>query len=142
MRRRADLRRLAKSMGLPIKPARTPFAAYARGRLDRMLLRERAALRDGPPGLLLGSSKTGKWYYTIARMAHKCGRSTHVLRRLDHVLKPVRVRDVFPKGKVGGHPLLPGDTRLYLADPESVEHVKAQVLKRSRARATTGEKEE
>jgi len=133
VRRRADLRRLAQTMGLPVKPARTPFAAYAQGRLMRMLLRDRGALKEGGVGLTLPAPRTGDWYCTISRMAARCGCSTHALRRLNGVLKPVRVRDVFPGGKVPGHPLLPASTRLYRADAESVERVKAEVQRRSRA---------
>jgi len=133
VRRRPDLRQLAQTMGLPVKRARTPFAAYAQGRLMRMLLRDRRALRAGGVGLTLPAPRTGDWYCTISRMAARCGCSSHALRRLDWVLKPARVSDVFPRGKVPGHPLLPASTRLYRADAESVERVKAQLQRRSRA---------
>jgi len=133
VRRRADLRRLAQTMGLPVKPARTPFAAYAQGRLMRMLLRDRRALKEGGVGLTLLAPRTGDWYCTISRMAARCGCSSHALRRLDGVLKPARVQDLFPGGKVPGHRLLPPSTRLYRADAESVEGVKVEVQRRCRA---------
>ena len=55
----------------------------------------------------------GTHYRTVSRLAAACRCSTDRLRRLDDVLKPVRVADVFPPGRALGRGDLPGSARLY-----------------------------
>ena len=133
-RRREDIVQLAAEMGIDCELARTPFAAYARGHLQRVIVKlrreslEKQDDRDGKEqdkkarkrtGLVI-QDPTGRYYYTINKLARTVKRSASYLRDLDDLLEPVRVSDVFGDRRMGRHGL-PGNTRLYPADAESLK---------------------
>ncbi|MEA3401907.1 MAG: tyrosine-type recombinase/integrase [Armatimonadota bacterium] len=118
-RRRTDIVELGEALGIACEEARTPFAAYARGYLLRMVKRLRRESIGTPRGTRVQAPGSGEWYYTINKLASTVNRSAASLRRLDDVLKPKRVSELFGHRRTGRQGL-PGDARLYPADGKSL----------------------
>jgi len=119
-RRRSDLQELGGALGIACEEVRTPFAAYARGALLRLIKRLRRESIGKSQGVRVQAPDSRGWFYTINRMARRFRRSAPSLRRLDDVLKPQRVSEVFGEHRMGRRGL-PGTARLYPADADSLE---------------------
>jgi len=129
-RRRQDMRHLADQLGLTGEPPRTPFAAYARGHLRRLMFRAWRDLKLHKRGRVV-SGPGKRSYLSVSRLAAKCKCSADVLRRLDIVLQPIRVRDVFRRQQTLGRKDLSPSTRLYPNDAAFVERVRSLLSVRS-----------
>ena len=118
-RRREDIRQLADRLGIDCELARTPFAAYARGYLDRRIKHLGWESLGRSEGQRI-QDPDGRYYYTISRMARRFKRSASFLRELDDLLEPVRVSDVFD-GPHSNRKRLPDSARLYPADGDALK---------------------
>ncbi|GEM_PF-4292985 len=123
-RRRSDIRELAAELGIDCEQARTPFSAYARGHLHRLLKRLQRQSNDGMPRGLRVQAPDGRYYYTVNKMAVVFKRGVHSLRGLDDLLQPLRVSEVFGNHAMGRQGL-PGCARLYIADGGNLETYRA-----------------